>query len=64
MSPVCGIFSYDLNVMHAWGAVDLRIYLAQKNHGYSITAQSYDFCSHLKKLDILDYTLSHTHIGI
>ena len=23
-------FSYDLNIMHAWGAVDLKIYLAQK----------------------------------
>ena len=45
--------------MHAWGAVDLRIYLAQKNHGYSISAQSYDFCPHLTQLDILDFTLSH-----
>ena len=23
-------FSYDLNMMHDWGAVDLRIYLAKK----------------------------------
>ena len=45
--------------MHAWEAVDLRIYLAQKNHGYSISAQSNDFCPHLIKLDILDLTLSH-----
>ena len=45
--------------MHVWGAVDLGIYLAKKNHGYSISAQSYDFCPHLIKLDILDFTLSH-----
>ena len=44
--------------MHAWGAVDLRIYLTKKNHGYSISAQSYDFCPRLIKLDILDFTLS------
>ena len=53
------IFSCDLNMMHAWGAVDLRIYLATKNHGYSISAQSYDFCPCLIKLDILYFTLSH-----
>ena len=46
--------------MHAWGAVDLRIYLAKKNQGYSISAQSYDFCPRLIQLDILDFTLSHT----
>ena len=46
--------------MHAWGAVDLRIYLAQKNHGSSISVQSYDFYPRLAKLDILDFTLSHT----
>ena len=50
--------------MHALGAVDLRIYLAHKNHGYSISAQGYDFWPHLKKLDILDFTLSHTHYNI
>ena len=49
--------------MHAWEAVDLRIYLAQKNHGYSISAQSYDFCPRLIKLDILDFTLSPIRIG-
>ena len=47
--------------MHAWGAVDLRTYLAQKNHGYSTSAQSYDFCPRLIKLDIPDFTLSHMH---
>ena len=52
-------FNYDLNIMHAWGVVDLRVYLAQKNHGYSISAKSYDFCPHLRKLDNLDFTLSH-----
>ena len=44
--------------MHAWGVVGLRVYLAEKNHGYSIPAQSYDFCPHLIQLDILDVTLS------
>ena len=45
--------------MQAWGAVDLRIYLAQQNHGYSISAQSYEFHLHLTQLDILEFTLSH-----
>ena len=45
--------------MHALGAVGLRIYLAPKNHGNSISAQSYDFCPRLIKLDILNITLSH-----
>ena len=45
--------------MHAWGAVDPRIYLAKKNHGYSISAQSYDFYLHLAQLDILEFTLAH-----
>ena len=54
------MFSYDLNMMHAWRAVDLRIYLVKKkNHGYSISAQSYDFCPRLIQLDILDFSLSH-----
>ena len=43
-------FIYDLNMMHD---------LAKTNYGYSISAQSYDFCPHLIKLDILDFTLSH-----
>ena len=30
-----------------------------KNHGYSISGQIYDFCPRLRKLDILDCTLSH-----
>ena len=31
LSLICTIFfSYDLNIMHAWGVVDLRVYLAQK----------------------------------
>ena len=49
---------------HAWGAVKFRIRLAPKYHGNSISAQSYDFCSHLAKLNTLDFTLSHiqTHI--
>ena len=61
LSLICPIyFSYDLNIMHAWGTVDLRAYLAKKKDGYSIPAQSYDFCPHLTQLDILDFTLSHT----
>ena len=44
--------------MHALGVVDLKVYWAQTNHGYSIPAQSYDFCPHLKQLHILDFTLS------
>ena len=52
------IFSYDLNIMHAWEAVDLRIYLAQKNHGYSISTQSYYFYIYIAQLDILEFTLS------
>ena len=53
------LFMTCLNMMHAWRAVDLRIHLAKKNHGYSILAPSYNFCPHLIKLDILDFTLSH-----
>ena len=30
-----------------------------KNHSYSISAQSYNFCPRLIQLDILDFTLSH-----
>ena len=48
--------------MHAWGVVDLRVYLAQKNHSYSISAQSYEFYLHLAQLDILEFTLSRMHI--
>ena len=47
--------------MHAWVAVDLRISWAQKNHGYSISAQSYDFYLHFAQLDILEFSLSHMH---
>ena len=48
-----------LKLMHGWEAVVLRISLAPKNHGQSVSAQSYDFCPRLKILDILDFTLSH-----
>ena len=48
--------------MHAWGVVDIRVYLAQTNHGYSISAQSYEFYLHLAQLDILEFTLSCMHI--
>ena len=50
---------FDLNIMHALGAVNFRICLALKYHGNSISAQSYDFCPHLAQLDTLDFTLSH-----
>ena len=50
--------------MHAWGAVDIRIYLAKKKHGYSISAKSYDFCPCLIKLDILDFTLSRIEVVV
>ena len=45
--------------MHALRAVDIRIYFAPKNHGYSILAQSYDFCPQLRKHDIIHFTMSH-----
>ena len=45
----------------ALGVVDLKVYLAPKNLGYSIPAQSYDFCPHLIQLDILDFTLSRIY---
>ena len=53
-------FRYDLNILHAWGAVDLRIYLAHKNHGYSISAQSYDFVLTWKNF----ITLSHMSLQV
>ena len=33
------------------------------NHGYSISYQSYDVWPHLRKLDFLDFTLSHIAFG-
>ena len=45
--------------MHSWVAVDFRIFVAPTNHGYSISAQIYEFCPHLAQLDNLDFTLSH-----
>ena len=48
--------------MHTWWAVDLRIYLAKKNHSYTISAPSYDFCPCLIQLNILDFTLSHIYL--
>ena len=53
---------FDLNIMHAWGAVEFRIHLAPKYHGNSISAQSYDFCPPLAQLDTLDFTLSRVLI--
>ena len=48
-----------MNIMHAWGVVGLRVYLASKNYGYSISAQSNEFYLHLAQLDILEFTLSY-----
>ena len=45
------------------GAMDFRICLAQQIHGYSISAESYDFCPALRKLDILDFTQSHMEVS-
>ena len=47
--------------MHDGEAVDFRIRLAPKNHGYSVSAQSYNFGPRLRKLDILDFTLYLMH---
>ena len=47
--------------MYGWGAVDFRICFSNKNHGYSISAKSYDFCPHGTQLYILDFTMSHIH---
>ena len=44
--------------MHGLVAVDIIVYLAPQNHGYTILSQSHDFCPLLRKLDILDITLS------
>ena len=48
--------------MYGWGALDFRISLAKKYHGYSISAESYEFCPHLAQLDNLDFTLSQIYI--
>ena len=53
---------FVLNIMHDWGAVDFRICMAPKNHGYLISAQSYEFCPHLAQLDNLDFTLSPIYL--
>ena len=42
-----------------WGALDFRISLTLTNHGFSISAHSYDFCPRLAQLDNIDFTLSH-----
>jgi hypothetical protein len=44
--------------MHGWGAMDFRISLAPKYHGYKISAQSYEFYLQQTQLDILEFTLS------
>ena len=50
--------------MHDWGAVDFRILLAPKYHGYSISAQSYEFFPHLAQLDNLDLKMSHMQSSV
>ena len=52
-------FCVVLNIMHGLAAVNMRICLAPKNHGYLKSAHSYDFYPHLAQLDNLDFTLSH-----
>ena len=58
------IFNFSLFGLqnNGWKAVGFRIYLAPKNHGYSVSPQNYDFCPRLRKPDILDFTLSHMDI--
>ena len=51
-------FCFVLNVMHCWGALDFRMCAAPKYHGFSISAQSYEFCPPLAQLDNLDVKLS------
>ena len=53
----CGIFCFVFNIRHGWGAVDFRICLALKYHGYSLSAQRYEFCPHLAQIDNLDLTM-------
>ena len=47
-----------MKLVHGWEAVGFRICLAPKNYGCSVSAPNYDFCPRLRKLDILDFTLS------
>ena len=42
---------------HVRGAVDFMLCLAPKYHGYSISAQIYEFYPHLAELKNLDFTL-------
>ena len=51
------IFCFVLNIIRCWGAVDFKICLAPKYHGYSISAQSYEFYPHMAQLDNLDFTM-------
>ena len=53
---------FVLNIMPGWGAVDFRICLPPKYHGFSISAQSYEFCPHLAQLDNLDFTMSRNPV--
>ena len=52
-------FCFVWKIMHGWGAMDFRICLAPKYHGYLISAQNYEFYLHLAQLDILEFKLSH-----
>ena len=49
-------FCFVVNVMNSWGAVDFRIFLAPKYHGYLISAKRNEFYFHLAQLDILEFT--------
>ena len=51
---------FVFNIIYGREDVDFMFCLAAKYHGYSIYAQSYEFCPHLAELDNLDFTLYHT----
>ena len=50
--------------MHGQEARDFTFSLALKYHGYSISAQSYDFYLYLAKLDYLNFTMYHIDFGM
>ena len=55
-------FDFVFHIIHAWGAVDFRIFLSPKCYGYLTTDPSYAFFLHLAQLDNLDFTMSHIRI--
>ena len=60
LSLICTlIFQLRLEHYACLGSSGYQDLFGKKNHGYLISAQSYDFCPRLIQLDILDFTLSH-----